>query len=44
MSDGEGAHEVIAAIAELKRFGFTDRDLAEVCMIPDCYCDGNPHD
>lgn len=34
MSDGEGAHEVIAAIAQLKRFGFTERDLAEVCMIP----------
>jgi hypothetical protein len=38
------AHETVEAINGLLRLGFTEDDLAQVCMIPDCYCDGTPHD
>ena len=37
------AHETVAAINELLRLGFTEKDISEVCTIPDCYCDGMPH-
>jgi hypothetical protein len=38
------AHETVKAINELLRLGFTEKDIAEICTIPDCYCDGTPHD
>ena len=37
------AHEAVEAINQLLAAGFTEKDLAQVCTIPDCYCDGTPH-
>jgi hypothetical protein len=37
------AHEAVAAQNHLLELGFTEADLAEVCMLPDCGCDGARH-
>jgi hypothetical protein len=37
------AHETVEAINELLRMGFTEDDFADVCMLPDCGCDGRRH-
>lgn len=37
------AHEEAEAQRELLALGFTEADLAEVCMLPDCGCDGERH-
>ena len=34
------AHEAAEAQLELEAMGF---DTSDVCMLPDCGCDGEPH-
>jgi hypothetical protein len=34
------AHEAHRAQLEIEALGF---DTSDVCMVPDCYCDGTPH-
>ena len=38
-----GANKALGAQYKLLKMGFTEKDLSEVCMIPDCGCDGEPH-